>query len=375
MKVLNTYLSISLIAFLLAAQTITAQCHIDDWKALKALYDSTNGDNWENKSGWDIMIANQSSPPANCNLDDLDGVIIEDGLDEVITEDGRVKHLSLIKNRLNGNIPPELANLTYLKSLYLKENELIGSIPPEFGNLIHLSELDLKLNELTGAIPPEFGNLTKLSWLYLERNQLSGSIPPEFGNLTNLFELSLGNNQLTGAIPIEFGNLTNLYELSLGNNQLTGTIPAELGYFTNLDLLRLNDNQFLGCYPGSLTSFCNKSFSNENISEGNNFDAPWEDFCTNNEGACSPLSTNSYYLQDEIDFVYDHSTQSLNIVSSSFPIKNIALYNTNGQMLRTHNIQSSKNINLDVSDLANGLYVIVATMNEKIVQTKFTIIK
>jgi len=61
-----------------------SNCHIDDWTALKAIYESTNGDNWTNREGWDVIIANQSSPPADCNLGDLYGVTLD--------ENGRVKN-------------------------------------------------------------------------------------------------------------------------------------------------------------------------------------------------------------------------------------------------------------------------------------------
>lgn len=35
-----------------------AQCQLDDWTALNALYESNYGDNWTNKGRWDVQIAN-----------------------------------------------------------------------------------------------------------------------------------------------------------------------------------------------------------------------------------------------------------------------------------------------------------------------------
>ena len=46
--------------------------------------------------------------------------------------------------------------------------------------------LDLGGNRLSGEIPPELGDLTNLGRLHLNFNYLSGEIPPELGNLTNL---------------------------------------------------------------------------------------------------------------------------------------------------------------------------------------------
>ena len=60
-------------------------------------------------------------------------------------------------------------------------------------------------NRLSGQLPAEMGNLTSLTELWLSGNQLRGQIPSELGNLTSLTGLSLNNNQLSGAIPAELG--------------------------------------------------------------------------------------------------------------------------------------------------------------------------
>ena len=65
--------------------------------------------------------------------------------------------------------------------------------------------LTLQNNRLSGEIPPELGNLSNLRWLHLYSNQLSGDIPSELGNLSNLESLLLSNNQLSGDIPQELG--------------------------------------------------------------------------------------------------------------------------------------------------------------------------
>jgi len=47
-------------------QQSQAQCHIDDWTALKALYESTDGDNWKNNEGWEIV--KEEVPLPDCDL-------------------------------------------------------------------------------------------------------------------------------------------------------------------------------------------------------------------------------------------------------------------------------------------------------------------
>jgi len=227
------------------------QCHIDDWNALKALYESTDGDNWTNRTGWDIMIDNLSNPPTNCNLGDLYGIILSQG---------RVADLYLLDNQLNGNIPPELGNLSSLSQLTLSHNQLSGNIPSQLGNLTNLGTLSLFNNELSGSIPSEIGNLSNLSNLILTNNQLSGSIPASLGNLNNLYSFSLGKNQLTGSLPPELGNLSSLSSLYLDNNRLSGSIPTILGDLTNLRNLDLSSNQLSGNIPpelGNLVSLTN----------------------------------------------------------------------------------------------------------------------
>ena len=187
-----------------------------DMVGLVALYDATGGDNWSDRSGWlsDPSVAAWS------------GVSI-DG-------EGRVTGLDLSENRLSGELPPELGNLTSLTRLLLHSNQLGGEIPTALGRLTGLTELSLHLNQLGGNLPAEMGNLTGLQRLDLSANALSGEIPASLGGLSNLEILYLDQNSLEGAIPAELGSLTNLEELTLQQNHLSGAVPAELANLANL---------------------------------------------------------------------------------------------------------------------------------------------
>ena len=214
----------------------------EDWKALKALYNATDGPNWTAKRGWESGVTATQVPTAE-ELDSWYGVAVTNN---------RVTGLDLHANNLSGTIPTQLGNLTELILLLLHANNLSGTIPTQLGNLTNLEFLTLEENQLEGAIPTELGNLTKLTDLYLTDNQLSGAIPTQLGNLTDMDILHLGNNQLMGAIPNELGNLTKLRGLYLDRNQLTGTIPTELGNLTKLEDMRLNINQLTGAIPTEL---------------------------------------------------------------------------------------------------------------------------
>jgi hypothetical protein len=208
------------------SKSIFAQVTEGDSLALVELYDSTDGDNWDDNTNW-------NSGPVGTWY----GVTVGST---------RVIQLALADNNLVGSIPSSIGNLSSLEYLYLDNNQITGSIPPEIGNLSSLVSLHLDNNQITGSIPPEIGNLSSLIILYLYNNQITGSIPPEIGNLSSLVVLYLNNNQISGSIPPEIGNLSSLGYLYLNNNQISGSIPPEIGNLSSLEYLYLYDNELTG---------------------------------------------------------------------------------------------------------------------------------
>ena len=207
-------------------------------EVLVDLYNSTDGANWTNNSGW-----NETNTPCSWY-----GVECSDG------------HVTTIKlgmyrngNNLNGSLPESLGNLSHLVWLCLETNKLSGSIPDSLSNLSGLMHLDLDRNQLSGSIPEWLGNLSNFYVIQLTSNQLSGSIPESLGNLSSYLEfLELGNNQLSGSIPESLGNLSDLRRLHLGGNQLSGSIPESLGNLSRLQWLYLYNNELCGDIPLSL---------------------------------------------------------------------------------------------------------------------------
>ena len=221
-----------------------------DRAVLVALYNATDGPNWRNNTNW----------LTDAPLGEWYGVDTD--------ASGRVVGLSLAgvwrgiaspspPHGLAGSIPPELGDLTNLRSLDLSVNTLYGPIPPELGKLANLTDLDLRVNNLSGPIPPEFGNLASLEELNLYGNTLSGPIPPELGKLANLRRLVLPSNRFSGPIPLELGKLANLTDLDLGGNNLSGEIPPELADLGNLRDLWLSSNNLSGPIPLELGKLAN----------------------------------------------------------------------------------------------------------------------
>lgn len=160
-------------------------------EALITIYNQLDGPNWRNANGWI-----QTNTPCS-----WEGVKCAN---QHITE------LSLTSNRLNGNIPSEIDNLTEITVLDLNDNNL-SSLPPEIGNLSRLTLLSLKGNSLT-SLPPEIGNLSSLISLSLSANNLT-TLPPEIAYLVPQFQqatefpldlsLALYGNEFT-YLPPEF---------------------------------------------------------------------------------------------------------------------------------------------------------------------------
>ena len=228
--------------------------------ALTALYEATGGQDWKTNDGW-----------------------LSDGplgrWQRVITdENGQVTGLDLGSNRLSGEIPTGLGDLSNLKLLYVSDNNLTGALPQSLTGLSALESFHFHNNsglcapvdeafqtwlqgialvvgsscapedsledrevlvDLYNALDGENWN-NNANWLTeLPIRQWHGVINDASGRVTRLL---LESNELAGELPKELGSLSNLKRLDLGNNYLTGEIPRELGNLSGLETLLLGSN-------------------------------------------------------------------------------------------------------------------------------------
>ena len=111
--------------------------------ALLALYEATDGDNWTDNTNW------LSYRP----LDEWFGV----------------EAIAIMTMEWIGVIPDLDGEVI---SLELRNNRLSGELPASLGDLSGLMRLDLGSNQLSGVLPAELVNLTYLQGLHLDNTQL-----------------------------------------------------------------------------------------------------------------------------------------------------------------------------------------------------------
>ncbi|MDE2716852.1 MAG: hypothetical protein OXI33_07535, partial [Chloroflexota bacterium] len=239
--------------------------------ALTALYDATGGSDWKINDGW------------------LSDAPLAQWIRVTTDEDGRVTSLDLGSNRLNGEIPAELGDLSNLKLLFINDNNLTGGLPKSLTSLSELESFSFHNNsglcapideafqawlhniaEVHGSSCAPEDSLQDREVLVQLYNTLDGenwndntnwqSERPirEWHGVTNdasgrVSVLLLESNKLVGELPKELGSLSNLKRLEFGNNQLTGEIPRELGNLSDLETLLLgSDSSYAGGLSGSI---------------------------------------------------------------------------------------------------------------------------
>ncbi|KAK8506409.1 hypothetical protein V6N12_034142 [Hibiscus sabdariffa] len=138
--------------------------------------------------------------------------------------------LDLSKNSLSGTIPECLGNFSYsLGFVDLQMNNLSGKIPDSFMDSL-LSQLFLNDNRLEGLVPPSLANSSKLEILNLGNNMLTDRFPHWLASLPSLQILVLRSNRFYGSLPhsVVSTNFSALRMIDLSGNEFTGPLPTKL---------------------------------------------------------------------------------------------------------------------------------------------------
>jgi Leucine-rich repeat (LRR) protein len=155
-----------------------------------------------------------------------------------------LRSLQLYSNKLQGSLPiPPPAIFEY----EVWNNKLTGEIPEVICNLTSLSVLDLSINNLSGKLPQCLGNKSSTaSVLNLRTNSFSGDIPETFTSGCSLRVVDFSQNKLEGKIPKSLANCTKLEILNLEQNRINDVFPTWLGILPDLRVMILRSNGLHG---------------------------------------------------------------------------------------------------------------------------------
>ena len=165
-----------------------------------------------------------------------------------------ITHLHLSSNQIGGKIPEDIGErCPNLTALLLQNNKLQGSLPRSLGMLKNLKILNVAKNKLTGQIPVELFNLT-LQVLILSSNAFTGFEADEtfrFSNL-NIFmasHLQLSNSPIVTLLSYLEGSRTTIMQIDISHSNISGNLPGFVFNFERLTFLKLASNSLVGKIP------------------------------------------------------------------------------------------------------------------------------
>lgn len=178
-----------IVFFMMNGFRATAQVLTQDSLALVALYNSTDGANWLQKTNW---------------------LTTRVGLWEGVSVIGnRVQTLSLGSNNLQGVLPNEFCDLSGLEYIYLNNNGLSGTIPSCIGNAVSINSLDLRNNQMSGVFPSIFATaMPSLADIWISNNLFTDF--PDLRGVIELSNLHVDNNRLTFEDVVPNASIRNL---------------------------------------------------------------------------------------------------------------------------------------------------------------------
>lgn len=283
-----------------------------------------------------------------------------------------ITNISLSSNKLKGELPESIGNLTKLINLQIGSNEISGAIPSTFGNLASLETLYLNSNKIT-SLPTEMSNMLALKTVYLQNNEIKGNLP-DFTNATNLTSLYISSNKFQfGDFENEFIDYQNLQTFSYSNQAKVGveeTVDFGDGYDKTLEAVVSGTNNMYQWYKNGspITDATSKEYV---ITDATQQDAGYY-FCL----VSNPIITGFNIETQRVTLNYDE-TLSVNkeIVLSNYiklypnPVKDVLqiqnINNVNIKKIEVYNLlgkrlQLIKNpINkINISNLSEGVYLL-----------------
>ncbi|CAA3001011.1 receptor EIX2 [Olea europaea subsp. europaea] len=247
--------------------------------------------------------------------------------------------LDLSSNKLHGEIPISLGNMSTLTSLYLSDNQLTGKVPcPALSS--SLIDLDLSRNMFNGTITQCIGSLSKLESLYLGSNNFEDVIAEShFFNLSQLKYLDLSfSPSISFNISLGWNPPFQLTSVDLSGCKVGSHFPAWLRTQTTLEILDISNAEISGTFSDFFGEQSPK-LSRLNVSH-NNFQGVLADLS-------SKFSTFNY-----IDLSFNHFNGSLPILPHNGTVLDLSNNEFSGSITNLCNKTSGY---WDFLDLSNNL--------------------
>jgi hypothetical protein len=299
------------------------------YNGLKALYDSTDGDNWhwnttDGATKW-VFPSGLDAPcstdwygiecvsgvkDSGCELFSLtfEAFGLHGSLPTEIGGFSDLRYFIIEKSRLTGTIPTEVGGMSALLALVLSDSFLSHTIPETVYTISNLESFELQFNSMTGSIsssvgqvnlnlifdlgsnyftstlPTELGKLLAMEKFLVNNNFMNGTLPSELLEIRTIQTFNVEVNSFSGSLSSSIGGATSLLLLELEQNSLTGSIPSELGLLTGLTDFRLFENLFSNSLPLELC----------NLTSVSTFEIEQNMFTGNLPGCLSRLNLSSF---------------------------------------------------------------------------------
>lgn len=169
-----------------------------------------------------------------------------------------VSRLNITKAILTGNDFAEFPKLILenknIEEIIIAANPL-QSIPPEINNLTRLKSLAVDRTKIS-EINVDLSKMTALEDFSISHNELK-IVPEQIKNIPNLKELSLNDNRLESISFVDL-RLVKLESLDLYSNKIT-ELSKETKFLINLKRLQIFDNQ-IGEIPDNISDLVKLEF-------------------------------------------------------------------------------------------------------------------
>lgn len=154
---------------------------------------------------------------------------------------GRLRTLtgiSLSYNSISGELP-DLSGLSSLEVLDMGDNKLDSELPRMPNGLVIML---LGKNKLTGEIPSQISELSRLQHLDLSFNLLDGTLPVSLFELPNISYVNVASNKFTGSLPVSLACSSQLGYVDISANFLMGKLPSCLSSYSNKRVIKFEGN-------------------------------------------------------------------------------------------------------------------------------------